>query len=69
MAAHADTQSHARRWGTISDAAAEATVSAKTIRRQIAAGIIYAERISPRRIRVDLNSISGRALTIAKAQR
>ncbi|MFC4137138.1 MULTISPECIES: DNA-binding protein [unclassified Microbacterium] len=69
MAAHADSQPRARRWGTISDAAVEATVSAKTIRRQIAAGVIYAERISPRRIRVDLDSISGRALTIAKADR
>ena len=69
MAAHADTQPRSRRWGTISDAAAEATVSQKTIRRQISAGVIYAERISARRIRVDLDSISGRALTIAKAQR
>lgn len=58
-----------RRWGTIDAAAAEATCSAKTIRREIAAGRIYAERISPRRIRVDLDSIAGRALTISAAER
>lgn len=63
------TTSTPRRWGTIEDAAAEACVSTKTIRRQIAAGAIYAERISPRRIRVDLDSIAGRALTVAKADR
>lgn len=59
----------ARRWGTIEDAAAEATVSTRTIRREIAAGRISAERISPRRIRVDLDSIAGRPLTVAKADR
>ena len=58
-----------RRWGTIEDAAAEATVSTKTIRREIAAGRIYAERIGARRIRVDLDSIAGRPLTVAKAAR
>lgn len=57
------------RWGTIEDAAAEATVSTKTIRRQISAGAIYAERIGARRIRVDLDSIAGRALTIPAAER
>ena len=60
---------HRSRWGTIEDAAREACVSPKTIRRQIAAGAIYAARISPRRIRVDLDSIAGRALTVAKADR
>lgn len=63
------THTPARRWGTIEDAAAEATVSARTIRREIAAGRIHAERISARRIRVDLDSIAGRPLSVAKADR
>lgn len=58
-----------RRWGTIAEAAAEATCSIKTIRRQIARGDIYAERITARRIRVDLDSIAGRALSVAKVDR
>ncbi|CDK00714.1 Gene 36 protein (modular protein) [Microbacterium sp. C448] len=58
-----------RRWGTIEDAAAEATVSTKTIRREIAAGRIHAERVSARRIRVDLDSIAGRPLSVARAAR
>lgn len=60
---------HRPRWGTIDDAAAEATVSTKTIRRMISAGTVRAERISARRIRVDLDSIAGRPLTVAKADR
>ena len=67
--ARSTTAAPARRWGTLDEAAAEATVSVKTIRRAIAAGDIYAERISARRIRVDLNSVAGRPLTIAKADR
>lgn len=63
------THTPARRWGTIEDAAAEACVSTRTVRREVAAGRIYAERISPRRIRVDLDSIAGRALTIPAAER
>jgi len=58
-----------RRWGTVEDAAAEATVSARTIRREISRGVIYAERISARRIRVDLDSIAGRPLSVAKVDR
>lgn len=60
---------HARRWGTIDDAAAEATCSTKTIRRLISAGVVYAERISPRRIRVDLDTVAGRPLTVKAAAR
>lgn len=58
-----------RRWGTIEDAADEATVSTKTIRREIARGVIYAERVSARRIRVDLDSIAGRPLSVARGAR
>lgn len=57
------------RWGTIEDAASEATVSTKTIRRMISRGEVAAERISARRIRVDLDSIAGRPLSVAKADR
>lgn len=51
-------------WGTIQEAAANKKVSTKTIRRWITDGIIYAERVGPRLIRVDLNSLdrAGRPL-------
>ena len=54
----------ARNWGTVSQAADSQHVSTKTIRRWIADGIIYAERIGPRLIRVDLDSLetAGRPL-------
>lgn len=58
-----------RRWGTVEDAAAEACVSTKTLRRQIARGDVYAERISARRIRVDLNTVAGRPLSVARSAR
>lgn len=58
-----------RRWGTLDEAAAEQRCSKKTIRRGVASGDIYAERFGPRRILVDLNSIKGRPLSIAKAER
>lgn len=51
-----------RRWGSIDQAAGESGVSGKTIRRMISRGDVYAERIGPRRIRVDLNSIQGTPL-------
>ncbi|WP_314855315.1 hypothetical protein [uncultured Microbacterium sp.] len=69
MPKHTPPTQHPRRWGTIEDAAAEATVSARTIRREISRGAIFAERISARRIRVDLNSIAGRPLSVTKADR
>ena len=50
------------RWGKLSDAASECGVSTKTIRRMIARGEIYGERIGPRLIRVDLDTIQGRSL-------
>lgn len=51
-------------WGTIADAAARKQVSVKTVRRWIAAGLVTAERIGPRLIRVDLDSLdmAGRTL-------
>lgn len=52
------------RWGTLDEAAAEATCSTKTVRRMIARGDVYAERITARRIRVDLDSIAGRPLAV-----
>lgn len=53
------------RWGKLADAAEECGASEKTVRRMIARGEIYAERIGPRLIRVDLNSIQGRPLQYA----
>jgi excisionase family DNA binding protein len=46
-----------RNWCTIQEAAAFYDVSPKTIRRMIARGEIYAERIGPRLIRVDAATI------------
>jgi hypothetical protein len=53
-----------RRWGTLAEAAAERHCSVKTIRRMVARGEVYAERLGPRMIRVDLNSVAGRPLTV-----
>lgn len=66
MAAETTT---ARRWGTLADLADELRCSVRTGRRMIARGDIYAERVGPRMIRVDLDSIQGRPLTISKADR
>ncbi|MDE0545489.1 AlpA family transcriptional regulator [Microbacterium sp. C7(2022)] len=44
-------------WATMNQAAAALGVSRDTIRRMIARGEIYAERIGPRLVRVDLESI------------
>lgn len=49
-------------WGTIQDAADIKRVSTKTIRRMITAGSIEAERFGPRLIRVNLATLTGRAL-------
>lgn len=46
-----------RRWGTIQEAAEEKKVSLSTARRWISSGLIYAERVGPRMIRVDLNTL------------
>lgn len=46
----------------IREAASHFQVSEKTIRRWIANGTIYAERVGPRLIRVDLGSIKARPL-------
>lgn len=48
---------HRARWGTIADAAEAIGVHRDTIRRMIARGEVYAERIGPRLVRVDLGSI------------
>lgn len=44
-------------WATMNQAAAALGVSRDTIRRMIARGEVYAERIGPRLVRVDLGSI------------
>lgn len=43
--------------GTVQEAADYLSVSAKTIRRYITAGLIRAERIGPKLIRVDMSSL------------
>lgn len=57
-----------RRWGSIAEAALRVGVSRKTIRNWIAAGIIDAERIGPRLIRVDMDSLEsvGRPLAVGE---
>lgn len=44
-------------WATMNQAAAALGVSRDTIRRMIARGELYAERIGPRLVRVDLDSV------------
>ncbi|MBN7792517.1 helix-turn-helix transcriptional regulator [Microbacterium esteraromaticum] len=44
-------------WATMNQAAAALGVSRDTIRRMIERGEVYAERIGPRLVRVDLSSI------------
>lgn len=46
-----------RRWVSIAEAAVHYGVHRDTIRRMIDRGEMYAERIGPRRVRVDLNSV------------
>ncbi len=60
--------SQSRRWGPIDAAAAEGLVSPRTIRRMISRGEIYAERIGGRRIRVDLNTVTGRPLQYVEGE-
>ncbi|MGM1016772.1 MAG: helix-turn-helix domain-containing protein [Actinomycetota bacterium] len=49
-------------WASIREAAAHYGVHRDTIRRLIVSGELYAKRIGPRLIRVDLNSITARPL-------
>jgi excisionase family DNA binding protein len=44
-------------WGTQQEAADIKSLSLKTIRRYISQGLIEAERVGPRLIRVNLNSL------------
>lgn len=52
-------------WGTISEAADRKQVSEATIRRWIDRGLVRAERIGPRLIRVDLESLDTMGQPIA----
>ena len=45
-------------WGTIQEAAALRFVSVQTMRRYIALGLVQAERLGPRLIRVNLDSLN-----------
>ncbi len=56
-------------WGTIQEAADYKKISTKTIRRYIDQGLIDAERVGPRLIRVNLDSLDelGRSLRIQEA--
>lgn len=47
----------ARKWGQISEAAERKGVSVRTMRRYITQGLVYAERVGPKLIRVDLESV------------
>lgn len=54
-------------WGTIQDAADIKGISPQTVRRYITQGLIDAERVGPRLIRVNLSSLDtlGRSLQYA----
>lgn len=56
-----------RDWATIERAAEHYGVSRSSIRRWIDAGLIHAERMGPRLIRVDLYSLQGQALRSGSA--
>lgn len=43
--------------GTVQSVAEKRAVSKKTVRRWISDGLIYAERVGPRLIRIDMNSL------------
>jgi excisionase family DNA binding protein len=45
------------RWGSVRDAAERRGLSVPTIRRYITQGLIRAERVGPKLIRVDLDSV------------
>ena len=53
-----------QQWVTIAESAKRKTLSTKTIRRYISQGLIEAERVGPRLIRVNLASLDnlGRSL-------
>ena len=51
------TTSDFRNWGTLEQAAKLLAVSPQTMRRYIAQGLVYAERVGPKLIRVDLNAV------------
>lgn len=55
-------------WGTIRQAALRFSLSTDTIRRMIARGELYAERIGPRLIRVDLGSLKGQPVAWQREQ-
>lgn len=44
-------------WGTVKQAAARKSVSTFTIRRWITAGLVQAERVGPKLIRVNFESL------------
>lgn len=54
-------------WTTIADAAAILGVHRDTVRRMIDRGEIYAERVGPRLVRIDLSSVSRTPLGPATA--
>lgn len=58
----ADAAASPRDWGTIAQAAGHYGVSRDTIRRMISRGEVYAERVGPRLIRVDMGSILTRPI-------
>jgi hypothetical protein len=46
-----------QKWGSVPEAAERRSVSTYTIRRYISQGLVYAERVGPKLIRVDLDSV------------
>ncbi len=56
------TENTAPNWGTMNDAAKKFDVSVDTVRRMISRGDLRAERVSVRRIRVDLDSFTPKSV-------
>lgn len=59
----------AKTWMTIAQAAESQNVSTKTIRRWISSGLVYAERIGPRLIRVDAASLDSAGTPVQYVER
>ena len=51
------TIEQATTWGDVPTAAKRKNVSIASMRRYITAGLVYAERVGPKLIRVDLSSV------------
>ena len=59
----------ARRWGSLPEAAQLRGISTQSLRRYISRGLVYAERVGPKLIRVDLDSVAQLGTPLKTAER